>query len=180
MSERKALEGGGSLEIREQGMMVQLNVCRSLETSALYKAWVHGSGGEFLLGTLIPEGQQLRLNRTLSIDTLKKAGCWPILGGRTAKHIHFSEPANKPKKQAWRWEHCPACRFSDPVLKESASNWGSMLFRSGSQGFQLAIPFNPRRPFPLAPAFCFAKLLPVDGQPHVVFSFDSHGTPLRN
>ena len=179
MSERKPLEGGGSLEIQEQGMMVRLNACRSLDSSALYKVWVYGRGGEFLLGTLIPEGGQLKLSRTLSIDTLKKAGCWPISGGKSAKHFHFTEPANRSRKHNWHWEHRPSCRFSDPVLQESAAAWGSMLCRPSPQGFQLAVPFNPRRPFPLAPLFCLAKLLPVDGQPHVVFSFDGRGTPLR-
>lgn len=179
MSERKALDGGGSLEIQEQGAMVRLTASRPLDASALYKVWVYGRGGEFLLGTLIPEGQQLNLRRTLSADTLKKAGCWPILGGKSAKCFHFTESANKQKNVTWHWEHRPACRLSDPVLQESAAAWGSMLCRPDPRGFQLAIPFNPRRPFPLAPLFCLARLLPVDGQPHVVFSFDSQGSPLR-
>ena len=179
MSERKALDGGGSLEIQEQGSMVRLTACRALDTSALYKVWVYGREGEFLLGTLIPEGPQLNLRRTLSAETLKKAGCWPILGGRSAKYFNFTDAAAKKKPSPWRWEHRPACRLSDPVLQESASAWGSMLCRPDSRGFQLAIPFNPRRPFPLPPLFCLARLLPVDGQPHVVFSFDSRGAPLR-
>lgn len=179
MTQRKELEGGGFLELWEQGMMVRLDAFRPMEQSALYKVWIRGSGGEFLLGTLIPEGGQLKLSRTLSVDTLKKAGCWPVTGGKCAKYFHFTDTGNTKKAAHWHWDHHPNTRFTDPVLQESVASWGSMLLRPHNRGFQLAVPFNPRRPFPLTPLFCFAALQPVEGQPHLIFTFDDSGSPLQ-
>ncbi len=177
MAQRLELEGGGHLEIREDGPQVHLSVWRGMDGAGLYKAWLRGNGPDFLLGTLMPEGEYLKLQRTLSLDTLKRVGCWPISGGRTAMSFHFTGAEPQHFSARWRWEHRPSARFSDPLLADSAASWGSMLLRETEQGFQLAAPFDPRRPFPITMLFCLARVAQVDGQPHVVFSFQGDGTP---
>ena len=177
MAQRLELEGGGYLELRQEGAQVHLSVWRGMDGAGLYKAWLRGSGPDFLLGTLMPEGGCLKLQRTLSLDTLKRVGCWPISSGKTAMSFHFTDPANKSFSSRWHWEHRPSARFSDPLLAESAASWGSMLLRDVEQGFQLAALFDPKRPFPITMLFCLARVSQVDGQPHVVFTFHSDGTP---
>lgn len=178
MTQKLTLEGGGTLEWTEEGALIRLNVRRALTGDGLYKAWLHGSQGEYLLGTLIPDGQQLTLERTVSRNILAQAGCWPVSGGRCAMAFSFPETEPpEPSFSPWRWDHTPSRRFPDPVLAEAAAAWGSMLVREGSCGFQLAVPADPRHPFPLLPIFCLATILSVDGQPHVTFAFSPSGEP---
>ena len=180
MSQTFSLDGGGCLDVREDGAMVRLGVCRAPDRAGIYKVRLRGDGGEYLLGTLIPEGNCLRLQRTLSRDALHRAGCWPIRGGSCSLHFPFSEQQQvKGEFTPWRWEHHPGKLLSDPVLQDSAAAWGSMLTRTGKDGFQLAAPFDPRRPFPLLPLLCFASVERVDGQVHAVFSFDHQGHPVQ-
>lgn len=178
MAERIPLDNGGCLMLSEHGTQVKLTVSRGLDQSGLYKAWLHGSCGEYLLGTLSPEQGQLCLTRTVSKDTLMRAGCWPVTGGRTALAFPFSAPQTSRKPvPVWRWEHHPGSKFSDSILRESAANWGSMLIRYTDKGFQLAAPFDPHYPFPITPLFCFGTVEQIDGQPHIVYSFNPDGEP---
>ena len=177
MAQQVTLDGGESLELTELGAMVRLKVRRRLDRTGLYKVWLRGKGGELLLGTMIPEGTQLSLERTLSRDALMQAGCWPVTGGKCVMSFHFTDTEPESFHSSWHWEHRPSRRFSDPILAEAAAAWGSMLVREESWGFQLAVPADPHRPFPLLPLFCMACVLPVDGQPHIVFSFHSSGEP---
>lgn len=177
MVQRLELDGGGALEFREEGAQVFCSVCRGMDGAGLYKVWLYGERADFLLGTLVPEGSALRLRRTLSADTLKRAGCWPIRGGKTAMAFSFAPQEQPSYPGSWRWDHRPSRRFSDPVMAESVAALGSMLVREMEYGFQLAAPFDPRRPFPVTMLFCLAQILPVDGQPHAMFSFRADGTP---
>lgn len=177
MEQRLMLEGGGWLEVREQGAQVRLSVCRELDGAGLYKARLRGEGGEYLLGTLLPDGRYLHLERTVSKNTLSSAGCWPVLGGICDMVFSFTGVEPERDLPAWHWEHRPGQHISDPVLSESASAWGSMLIRLDEDGFQLAVPFNPNRPFPLTPLFCLAGVQFIDGAVHTVFSFHSDGAP---
>ncbi len=177
MSERIPLEHGGYLTFSEHGAQVTFTVSKERDESGLYKAWLRGPGGEYLLGTLSPEQDQLTVTKTVSKSALLNAGCWPVSGGYTALAFPFSVPPSEPLP-AWRWEHRPGHILSDPILQESAANWGSMLIRHTDKGFQLAAPLNPHYPFPITPLFCLAVVENIDGQPHATFSFDPQGNPL--
>lgn len=50
--------------------------------------------------------------------------------------------------------------------------------RRQDETFCLAYPWDPRRPFPLTPAFCLARVKPLRGQPHVIFRFRPEGVPI--
>ena len=126
MEGRFELEGGGQLEVREEGARLRLSVRRRLDGAGLYKAWLRGERGEYLLGTLVPQGQFLCLERTVSRDTLSQAGCWPVAGGRTALAFSFGEEGEPPSPD-WRWEHRPALRIRDPVLAEAAAACRELL-----------------------------------------------------
>lgn len=178
MEQRMELEGGGRLEIREEGIRVHLSVQRGTDGAGLYKAWLRGAQGELLLGTLIPDGRYLRLERTMSREALASAGCWPVTGGRTALAFSFSQEAPSPRPPDWRWEHRPGRLFSDPVLAGTAAAWGPMLLRETVEGFQLAAPLDPLRPFPMTPLFCLGRTAQIEGRTHVVFSFGREGSPL--
>ena len=52
------------------------------------------------------------------------------------------------------------------------------LCRRQDETFCLAYPWDPRRPFPLTPAFCLARVKLLRGQPHVIFRFRPEGVPI--
>lgn len=177
MTQQLTLEGGGTLEISLDGALVRMKARRALDESGLYKVWLYGSQGEYRLGTLIPEQKDLVLERTVSQETLIQAGCWPVTGGKCVMSFSLTDTEIKESFSPWRWDHYPFKRLKDPVLSEAAAAWGSMLIRERESGFQLAVPADPHRPFPLLPLFCLASIHFVDGNPHVVFSFLASGEP---
>ena len=73
MSKGWRMEGGGTLLLREDGPRIRFEAVRPDDGQGLYKAWVLGEEGELLLGTLIPEGDGLRLTRTVSRSALERA-----------------------------------------------------------------------------------------------------------
>ena len=171
MTQTLAMQGGGILSWEEQGAYLHLTACRPLQGDELYKVWLLGSQSEFLLGTMIPEGGQLCLKRTVSRNTLHTSGCWPAVGVRCAQTTpHLSQPC-------WRWEHFPAHLIADSVLSDSVCAWGAILYRKDNDGFSFAAPFDTRRPFPYTPLFCLACIATVDLHPHVIFSFTQDGRP---
>lgn len=90
--------------------------------------WLTGQGGgRFLLGTLAPEGEGLRLRRNLSRTQLEMAGCWPVTGAESKLAFSFGQTGG------WYCQSCPGQMLRDPVLKEQAP--GSMLCRRGERAF---------------------------------------------
>lgn len=146
--------------ITEQGARVQAEVWRADTGDGLYKAYLVGSGGQFLLGTLMPEGGQLHLKRSLSLDSLKRQGAWPVQRVREELVCSFREPP-----QGILWE--------DDVLRRSARKLPPHLMQKNENGFTLSFPFDPCAPFPLTPAFCFARV----ENARLLFSFCENGSP---
>ena len=160
------LLGGGQLKLQEDGAMVRCEVIRKDDGKGIYKVWLNGTGDGFLLGTLVPEQGALRLCRRVSRDSLARAGCWPVEGGRCVLAFSF-------QRSGWQRE-VAECRMTDPVLRKAARNvWA--LVKEETNGFCLAIPFDTARPFHLSPAFCFAQVERVEGELCAVFCFDNQG-----
>ena len=156
------LTGGGRVkwQITEQGPKAVIEVWRPDDGEGLFKAWLTGPAGRYLLGTLMPENGRLFLRRTLSIDSLKRQGAWPIKGVEEQLVCSFRDPAG-----GIAWE--------DEVLRRSASTLPRYTLRREGEGFSLSFPFDPYRPFPLLPAFCFARV--ENGR--LIFSFRKGGFP---
>lgn len=171
MEERLNMRGGGTLILRRDGPRVHLEAERPADGRGLYKVWLHGDqGGKLLLGTLAPENGALRLRRTLSVDQLERAGCWPQF--RAEAPLAFSFTARDSR---WYCEQHPERLLSDPVLRGQIQ--GPMLCRKETEGFSLAAPFRPDCPAPLSALFCLAQVERREGRPHLVWSFDQEGRP---
>ena len=85
MERKLDMRGGGTLTLRLDGTRVQLDAVRPRDDRGLYKVWLLGQrGGRMLLGTMAPEGNVLRLRRTISQGELERAGCWPAAGAEAS------------------------------------------------------------------------------------------------
>ena len=162
------LDGGGRLCIEEAGGFVCCEVTRPNDGRGIYKVWLDGNGDGFLLGTLVPEGDALCLRRRVSRDSLVRAGCWPVGSGRCVLTFPF-------RRSGWVREPTER-RMTDPVLRQAARGLSALIWVQDG-GFRLAVPFECTCPFPLVPAFCFARVERVEGRLHAVFCFDGQGRP---
>ena len=71
----------GWLLCRETGGRAELTMEVPGGGRGLYRGYVLGERGLMDLGTLLPEGNVLRLRRTFSVERLRSQGCWPVTGG---------------------------------------------------------------------------------------------------
>ena len=146
--------------VTEQGPRVIVEVRCSDKGDGLYKAYAVGSGRSFLLGTMLPESGNLCLRRTLTVDSLKRQGMWPI----KEVECHLSHPfPGVPQTIPW----------TDEVLRRSACRLPRHTVRRSGGGFVLSLPFDSRLPFPLTPLFCLSRV--ENGW--LIFSFRQDGTP---
>jgi hypothetical protein len=147
--------------IEQQGLRARVEVWGEDDGAGLYKAYALGPSGRCLLGTLAPEGGRLYLERILTVDSLKRQGCWPVERVEEVLEKPFQE-----RPMQIRWE--------DPVLRQCAACLPRhTACREGEGRVSLRFPFDPCAPFPLTPAFCFAR---VEGG-CLIFSFREDGSP---
>ena len=154
--------GGDDVEwsLKEQGLRVTIEVRCDNKGDGLYKAYVVGANRSFLLGTMMPEKESLCLRRTLTVDSLKQQGLWPVRKVE-CRMIHPFPGA------------APVIPWVDEVLRRSARKLPRHMVRRSEKGFILSVPFDSRTPFPLVPLFCLSR---VEGG-RLIFSFLSDGTP---
>ena len=171
MSELWRLEGGGTLSLQEDGLRVRLEAVRP-EDGRLYKVWVWGDGGRFLLGTPAPERGALRLCRTVSRQSLMQAGCWPVRGGE-AEQISQGETPER-----WAPEPRPERLCGDKLVEESLRGQEGFCARRQGEETLLSAPFRPDRPFPIPVLFCLAQVELRAGRPWLVWRFRRDGTPV--
>lgn len=176
MQRQIGLEGGGTLTVREDGARVHFSAVRTDDARGLYKVWLRGVNGRLLLGTLVPEGGELRLSRAMSRATLEREGCWPVAGGETVMAYPFGR-GNTRGAGGWHWHEQPHKLLRDPPLVRAARGWGAMYHRADAQGFALAARYSPGHEFPMIPIFCFARVERVCGHLCAVWEFDENGMP---
>lgn len=171
MEQRLNMGGGGILSWRQEGGRVLLRAERPADGKGLYKVWLRRNGQDcFLLGTLAPEGNGLRLFRSVARGELERAGCWPIEEAQARLVFRFQTG------EGWYREGNPGSMVRDPVLRGKLT--GPMLCKKNAQGFCLALSFRTDAPAPLTELVCLACVERVEGRPHWIWYFDREGRPI--
>lgn len=153
--------------VREQNGKVTVTVTRPIDDRGLYRATAVGAGGgRLLLGTLIPQGGRLILTRTLSVDALRQRGCYPIATVETALAHAFSGPAASSPPS-----------FPDDILRRAFAASPRGRWQATGDGFTLTFPYDPAAPFPMAPIFCLAQVVRLEGRFYLRYHFDKMGNP---
>lgn len=170
----------GWLLCRETGGRAELTMEVPGGSRGLYRGYVLGERGLMDLGTLLPEGNVLRLRRTFPVERLRSQGCWPVTGGRVQMTYAFTgQPAAAPPR-GWKELDHPETLFpQDPVLAQAARAGGrGMLCRRQDETFCLAYPWDPRPSlspdtgFLSGPCQAFARAAPCD------LPISSRGVPI--
>ena len=153
---------------------------------ALWCAWAVGERGELRLGVLEPEGACLAIRRRFSdrltapLGRILRGEVRPVRreraeGGRQTGEDRLSP---RPAEVDWRPVPAPERLFRTPWLRQRLRGLQGLLLGNGGGVRLLAVPWDPRQPFPLAPLFCFAALRTVGGRPYAVFAFDREERPV--
>lgn len=170
MSENIPMQGGGTLTVCQEGGRVRLFAVRELDRRGLYKVWVQGkNGAKKLIGTLVPEGRQLCLNRTFSVQELEQSSCWPIAESEAVLAFPF-------QKSSWYCEQHPEQLIRDQELKRAFRS--PMLCCRQEGSFRLAAPLRTDKPVALEPIVCLACMEQIEGRPHLIWKFDGEGKPI--
>ena len=166
------MRGGGRLTVHQEGPRAVLEAVRPDDRRGLYKVWLRGRGEQkLLLGTLVPQGGELKLKRTITLGEMERAGCWPEFRAESVLAFSFD------KKEAGEWycEQHPERLFTDWLLRGQIP--GPMLCRREQRGFSLGAPFHTDRPLALPGLFCLAQPESHPSGVHLVWRFDEKGWP---
>ena len=136
-------EGRGWLTVREEKNRAVCAAQLPNDGKGLYKCWLTGGGGKALLGTFVPQGGVLRLERTLTISELERQGAWPPEGGQAVLAFSFDGAEKLPA--GWQREDNPGRLMGEPLLAAAAR--GPALIRRDENGFLLAYLYRKDRPF---------------------------------
>ena len=169
----------GTVEIREEGPRAAISARAKDDGRGLYKLYLRGKEGELPVGTLLPEGGELRLGRTIPMDRLRSRGLWPSPRAEIRLAYSFGQKAadGEGPPAGWTREDHPARLMGERLLKECAAPLKGGLTRREEEGFVLALPWEPGGAFPLTPLFCFATAERLDGRGYAVFRFTARGCP---
>lgn len=179
MERRFVLGREGTLTVREEGSRVALEAGLPDDKRGLYKVYLRGNSGRFLLGTLMPEHGRLGLKRTLPLDELIRRGVWPVQSTEIELAFSFGQkPHTDFSVPGWHRENEPARLLGDRVLSRAAAGLRGVLYQREGTGFALAAPFRQSEDFPLPPLFCFANIETMGQREYAVFHFNGHGCPI--
>lgn len=163
------------LSVRQEGPRVVLTAEGPDDAQGLYKAYLTGPGGRYLLGTMIPEGGTLVARRTLSVDELRRHGVWPV--GEARAELYYAFPSEEPPP-GWSWSDRAGDFFQETSLSQAVTRLGRVLCRQEGERFTLAYPYDSDKEFPLPQLFCVSRLKTLGQRLFLLFSFESGGWPV--
>ncbi len=139
----------GELLRREEGLHAVFTA-RVPDGTGVQKLWLCGVGGEpLLLGTLMPLGGGWRLERRLSVRALREHG----LTGALCGEITPGPPPEGEDRPPGERPPAVGDTVLAPLLAGARGEW-----RREGGCWRLTLPWRRDGAFPLAPAFCLARL----------------------
>lgn len=163
----------GTIVLLEQGGRTQVEVSCRLDGSGLYRAYLLCQEGEYPLGVLEPRGEDVYLRRTVLTGELRRLG--PVRYGEARMSYAFSSGRSvwKNLEQSEQFFH----RDQELSALLPPERRGVRWRQEGELRY-LALPYDPRQPFPLPRLFCFASIQSIGGSSYVVYAFDREDQPV--
>ncbi len=158
----------GELTTEQEALYLRFSVRCSLPEPGLWCVWAVGERGELRLGVLEPCGEEAFLCRRFSQRMTAPLG--QLLRGEL-------RPVTKTMQE--RWSPLRENPFQTPWLRQQLLPYmSSALTCTEHEMRYLALPYEPKQPFPLVPLFCFAEVRKIHGRQYAVFAFDRKEFPI--
>ena len=170
----------GQLKVNRQGLRTIFQADCPAWDSGIKKVWLRGERGSLLLGTLVPEGNRLRLGRTISNAMLREKGLERCNRSEIEGTAGAKPQSKSPQPAAGdRW--LPAARLSlpgmDPALAEAIRSLKNGVWRREPEGICVCCPWQIGQRMPCMPIFCFASYSTRRGG-MLTWFLDEQGNPL--
>lgn len=156
----------GELTVTESGMYADYRAACRIAGPAFLRAYLVGERSEMLLGVLAPEGGAYAIRRRLS--RRETAGLGKLLRC----------DARREGELTWERADPPEKLLDSPYFSHMLQGVPGVLTQRRDDRRQIAVPFDPAKPFPMTPLFCFAKICRIGGERYAVFTFDRQERPL--
>ena len=157
----------GYADVDRRGAYTVVSCRCPVQSASVTRLCAAADGEGPSLGVMVPRGGELWLEKRLSRSQLS------ALGPGTVRRFVLSFDDGVPDG----WEPCPeaGALFRDPLLRRISVRGALTRQRDGLR--ELAVPWSPEAPFPLAPLFCLGRLLERDGRDYLLF-FIRDGSPV--
>lgn len=174
----------GQLKVNRQGLRTIFQADCPAWDSGIKKVWLRGERGSLLLGTLVPEGNRLRLGRTISNAMLREKGLERCNRSEIEGTAGAKPQSKSPQPAAGdRWlPAAPAVAPGmDPALAEAIRSLKNGVWRPGAGGNLCVLSLADRAADALYADFLFCVLFhPAGRYADLVFgragkSFDETG-----
>lgn len=158
----------GELATEKEPLYTWFTARCHLPEEGLWCAWAVGEQGELRLGVLEPEGGQMSIRRRFSDRMTAPLG--RLLRGEVRSAV----------EDASVWEAVPEPErfFRTPWLRRQLRGVKGALTRRGEGWRQLALPYDPRKPYPLVPMFCLSRIRRLGEERYVIYTFDRQEWPI--
>lgn len=150
----------GTLTAEDDGLYTVVRAACRLPEGALYRLTLCGARGSLTLGVLEPEGGVQTLCRRMAQSRVRALGA--LKRGEAVCSFGLDGGA--------QWQRVSGAFFSDAGLQAALEACPGARWRGGEVR-ELALPFDPKRPFPLVTCFCLARVGEVDGEAAVFYRF---------
>lgn len=157
----------GELSVEREGLYTCFSARCCLPQEGLWCVWAVGEQGELRLGVLEPARGGAVIRRRFSGQMTAPLG--RVLRGEL-------RPAGQ-RQEDWLALQDSERLFRSPWLRRQLHGVQGAMTWSEEQRRHLALPYDPKKPFPLTAMFCFARLEWIRGRAYLVFSFDREEWP---
>ena len=140
----------GELTVEQEPLYTWFTARCRLPGKGIWCAWVVGDKGELRLGVLEPQnGIRRRFSRqmTAPLGSLLRGELRPAGGSA----------------ETWTAAAEPDRLFQTPWLRKQLHGARGVLTRKEGSDRLLALPYDEKKPFPLTPLFCLARLRDIGG-----------------
>ena len=159
----------GELIAEQEALYTWFEARCPLPGEGIWCAWAVGDLGELRLGILEPVGDLASIRRRFSARLTDPLG-----------RLQWGEirPACPAETGAWTPLTAPEALFRAPGLRRELGRTPGVLIRDRGDRRDVAVPYDPARPFPLTALFCFARICRIGGRDYAVFAFDREERPV--
>ena len=157
----------GEISVERLALYTEFTVCCRIPATGLWCVWLVGGIGELRLGLLERTGDCGALRRQFSRQMTAQLG--QLIRGEL-------RPVWSTAQTSWENIANPSEVFRTDWIRQQLHGVCGAVCRRNSR--QLALPYDAKKPFPLLPWFCFARVCTIGGRLYVLYCFDEKEQPV--